>query len=257
MNPEKFSQTEVPLGDPVIVKIPTLEEAEQIIQNENSYFTIPPEVQNTAHTMIDAGEYFYAIDDYNEDRKDPHGLDIKVYRSKEWLPEDPLNPKKDSTFKHQATYYTSADGLEREYLPQDLKQALKQSHDNLMMQKYPGANLTFARSNELFVKIYNTKNATDEEKLEYEEYHRQLKLFNADYGKIYKAAILTSPKIEKTVISFQNPLVIDEYDYDRSTVFQRGDIKDIRYIEPDEITHLKELGYDGVIVRQYDWFIKL
>lgn len=256
MNYEKFSQTEAVLEDPTILKIPTLEDANRIIQNEDSYFNVPLEIQNTNYSIIDSSDYFYAIDEYNEDRKDPRELAVKVYRSKEWLPDNPLNPEKDNIFTHQVTYYTTADDLGREYLPKDLKNALKGTLNDLLL-KYPRANLTFQRSNELFVKIYNSKNATDEEKFEYEEYNREGKLLSADYNKIYKAAILVCPKIEKTIIAFQNPFIIYEIDYDVSTVFSKEGINDLRYITSKEIDHLKESGYDGVISRQYDWFIKL
>ena len=113
------------------------------------------------------------------------------------------------------------------------------------------------KSNELFDRVYIQKIGTEEERALVDEHSRQRKQLLADYEEIYKAALLISPLVEKTMIVFNHPYLVMEYDYDRDSAFSADGINDLRYLKQEEIDHLKEEGYDSIAVRQYQWFIQL
>lgn len=241
---------------------PTLEEAEQIIQNRLSYFSVPSGLRGKEDEFVDGDDYFWTIAEYNdENRRDCKGLPIMAYRSRQWLPhnpgEDTLSavPRSfDNQFIHNVKYYTSSRWLKREYIPPYLSQQLESTWYNLA-QKYPALNIPQERKDYL-EKMISDRLENSFERAEYDEFDKQNDLRRADYDKIYQAAILISPLIEKTVIFFNNPFVITGYDYG-STGFSREGIKDIRYIEPEEIDEFKKQGYDGIVFEQYNWFIRL
>lgn len=185
-------------------------------------------------------------------QKDPKGLPVKVFRSKQWISG---NPEKDATFIHNVLYYAGLRDLCREYLPEDLDIYLEKIYESLK-RNYPVLLMSEDRKKYLERKIYFEKNATKKEIEENRNYYEQVMVLSKEFEKIKRALILKHPLIEKTVIVFKNPLIIEGYDYNTSTAFSRKGIKDLRYVTNEEVERIKSEGYDGIILEQYGWFIK-
>lgn len=219
----------------------------EILKNENEYFDVPKGQENLLKTAIQADDFSFEIN-YADEPKDPRNLPIKVFRSKEWE----SNNSKDKNFEHGVIYRTSAREVCREYLPKKLEDKFS-AYWNLIKMKYPAMGFGKARFDTLAKKVLFDKTASNEEKREHEESSAQVEKALKELDDFKRAMLLASPQIEKSVISFQNPLIITGHDYDNP--FSRKGIKDIRYITKEEISSLKQQGYDGIIFEQYEWFI--
>lgn len=226
-------------------------EINEILKDELKYFDIPFELREVAQESVEAEDSLMLTDELITDNpRLINGMPIKVFRSKSWTPV----VTKDQNFKHQVRYYAGLSDVCREFLPDELIDILKKVWEKIK-QKYPVMTMSEERNNYLVKKVLMERSATEEEKQEYEAYCLQRGLALDDYYKVRKAIILKSPLIEKKIISFQNPLVIEDYDYDPATAFCRAGIKDFRYISEEEVAGLKKQGYDGIIIKQYTWFV--
>jgi len=185
-----------------------------------------------------------------------NNIPIHVYRSSQWSsdikPEDPdagYGRKIDDKFKHKATYYTIRIGMS-EYYPDDLKELLEKTYQELK-KRYGLDGISFKDSDELF----RNRNKSAEDKERYEEHSRLSSAMMEEFKAFENQQVDDHEKISDHIITFKNPLVISDYDYQTPFSQTEHGIRDIRYITEEEIEGLKSRGYDGIIFFQYNWFI--